>query len=383
MKLNQYTWDPEKDLIAEGAFAEVFKALDTNTQGRVVALKIYKEAVAKGTSGNSNQKKYSLEEEFRKIDGLSHTNIISYYGQSYIDHKDAMGRSSSYPVIVMEYAQLGTLSDFLKTKPSGEVTGKLIRGIIQGVGYLHSEGIIHRDLKPGNVLVTQNRRGEPVARITDFGISRDLLADQETLERSLTTGIGTPHYMAPEQFFKKTFGLNQEISERTDFWALGVIIYRLFTNRLPFGHGVQDYEQVRDEIVNANPDLSALPAKAKAVVMHCLRKHAERRPENIGQLLDIYEKGDVNEEIEKAWSEQGREAEAKPAAAPSEPDEVPDSPTIPEYKTEPGPIIINDPPAGVKPLPTGPTIAPLGLRILMLILGLSCAVLFASRFLLL
>ena len=78
MRLGNYEWDPEADLIAEGTFAEVFRARDTNTAGRTVALKIYKEAVAKGTSGSSGQKKYTLEKEFQKVDRLSHTNIITY-----------------------------------------------------------------------------------------------------------------------------------------------------------------------------------------------------------------------------------------------------------------------------------------------------------------
>ena len=61
MTLSHYQWDPEKDLIAEGGFAEVFRAKDLNAEGRYVALKIYKEAVSRGTSGSTGQKKYSLE----------------------------------------------------------------------------------------------------------------------------------------------------------------------------------------------------------------------------------------------------------------------------------------------------------------------------------
>src|SRR5690606_29822444 len=110
----------------------------------------YKEAVAKGTSGNVGQKKYTLEKEFQKVDGLSHTNIISYHGLDYIRHSDAMGRETSYPVLIMEYAEGGTLNDFLKTNLDDTVKDKLIRDIIQGLGYLHEQGILHRDLKPGN-----------------------------------------------------------------------------------------------------------------------------------------------------------------------------------------------------------------------------------------
>ena len=240
MRLGNYEWDPDADLIAEGAFAEVFRARDTNTAGRTVALKIYKEAVAKGSSGSSGQKKYTLEKEFQKVDGLSHTNIISYHGLDYIRHRDAMGRETSYPVLIMEYAEGGTLTDYLKTNPDKHILDKLVRDIIQGVGYLHSEGILHRDLKPGNILITKNRRGEPVAKITDFGISRDLLTDK-TIEQSYTEGIGTPHYMAPEQFYKKRFGFNGALSDRMDTWAIVVIAYLMMTGHLPFGGGAKYY----------------------------------------------------------------------------------------------------------------------------------------------
>lgn len=109
MKLTNYEWDPEKDLIAQGASAEVFKAKDINTHNRYVALKIYKEAVSKSTVGGSSQKKYSLEKEFHKIDGLSHTNIITFHGLQYIQHKGVMGKTSSHPIIIMECASEGKL----------------------------------------------------------------------------------------------------------------------------------------------------------------------------------------------------------------------------------------------------------------------------------
>ncbi len=185
MKLSHYEWDPEKDLIAEGGFAEVFKAKDVNTSNRWVALKIYKEAVSRGTTGSTGKKKYSLEQEFAKIDGLSHTNIITFYGLEYIEHKDAMGRTASYPVLIMEYAGEGTLKELSTKKLSENDLEEIIIGIIRATGYLHNQGVIHRDLKPGNVLFSKDRNGKLVAKITDFGISKDVLGDK-TIEQSFT-----------------------------------------------------------------------------------------------------------------------------------------------------------------------------------------------------
>ncbi len=287
MQLNQYSWDPINDLIAEGAFAEVFRAKDNNTIGRKVALKVYKEAVTKGTAGSSGQKKYTLEKEFGKVDGLSHTNIISYYGLNYLKNPDALGRMSSYPVIIMEYASEGTLKDFMSSNPTSGEIKKIIVDIIKGVAYLHSEGIIHRDLKPGNILITKNRKGEPVAKITDFGISRDILTEQ-TLEQSMTSGVGTPHYMAPEQFFKKKFGLNGELSERTDIWAVGVIIFWLLTGKLPFGNGQNDYDEVRNAIVAEKYPKDGLENSYSDIIEACLQKNAGERCGNVLDLLNSF-----------------------------------------------------------------------------------------------
>ena len=304
MRLNQYEWDPEIDLIAEGAFAEVFKAKDINSQNRYVALKIYKEAVVRGTAASAGHKKYTLENEFQNVDGLSHSNIISYFGLDYITHTDAMGRSSKYAVLIMEYANAGTLQDFLKANPSKEIRDNIIRDVIQGIGYLHSEGVIHRDLKPGNILITKNRKGIPIAKITDFGISKDTLTE-DTIQQSMTAGVGTPHYMAPEQIYKKRFGLHGEISARTDIWGIGVVIYRMLTGRLPFGNASKDYELVRDAITNDTPSFDGVPTKYKAMLESCFQKEAAKRPEKATDLLKFLDSGFsssseevVNREIE-------------------------------------------------------------------------------------
>ncbi|MEA1787275.1 serine/threonine-protein kinase [Arenibacter sp. GZD96] len=280
MKLSHYEWNPEKDLIAEGGFAEVFKARDLNTTGRFVALKIYKEAVSRGTRGSTGQKKYSLEQEFSKIDGLSHTHLITYYDLEYIVHKDAMGRDANYPVLVMEYAGGGTLAQAIQKGLSLKDSEKIILEVAKAVDYLHGQGIIHRDLKPGNVLFSRDRSGIRVPKITDFGISQDVLSEK-TIQQSMTEGVGTPHYMAPEQFFKKKFGLNGEIGERTDIWALGIMFYTMLTGKLPFGHKSKDYELTRDSIINDQPDYSEVPERYKDVLRTCLEKNAIDRFANV------------------------------------------------------------------------------------------------------
>ncbi|HUH46143.1 MAG TPA: serine/threonine-protein kinase [Arenibacter sp.] len=290
MKLNQYEWDPENDKLGEGAFAEVFRTKDIYAN-RYVALKIYKTSVKASTLGNTGQVKYSMEQEFQNVESVSHTNIIKYYGLNYIKHVDAMGREGNYPVIIMEYANEGTLTEFLKQNPDRSVLDKLIRDLIMGVGHLHEEGLLHRDLKPGIILVTKNKKGIPTAKITDFGISKDTLSS-ESHTTSHTEMIGTPHYMAPEQIYQKKFGLEGRISQRTDLWAIGAIIYKMFTHRVPFADGTQDLELVREGITTGEYDLTGVPMTYHALLAQCFKKNASERIASADQMLKLIGKTD-------------------------------------------------------------------------------------------
>ncbi|HEY9000837.1 MAG TPA: protein kinase [Mucilaginibacter sp.] len=285
MKLNQYEWDPALDILGKGAFAEVFKAKDQ--KGNDFALKIYTEAILEGSTGGSSHGKYTLEREYEKGKSLSHTNVIRYIDFDYMQYVDAMQRHAKYPVLIMEYADEGSLSALLRTtQPDVQEAVRITREILNGLGYLHTQGIIHRDLKPGNILLKKDRVGNKVAKISDFGISRDLL-EFSADGASATAGIGTVEYMAPEQLQKKTYGLNGEISERTDLWAVGVIFYRLLTGKMPFGDVNKGYENTYDEIINKEPDYRAVPVKYQPVIKGCLRKYASARPETAQSVLDM------------------------------------------------------------------------------------------------
>ncbi|MBS1521828.1 MAG: protein kinase [Bacteroidetes bacterium] len=288
MKLNQYEWDPENDVIGNGAFAEVFRAKDNN--GHFVALKIYREAIAKGSTGGSFQGKYTLEQEYKKGELLAHTNVIRYLNFDYIVHTDSMQRQVSYPVLVMEYADAGNLAGWLRsTMPPTEAESvQIILQILNGLAYLHDQGIIHRDLKPGNILFKKDRKGNNVVKISDFGISRDVLEDN-TNRPSTTAGVGTIDYMAPEQLLKKTYGLNGAISNRTDLWAVGVMFYRMLTGKMPFGEENKDYESIHDEIITKEPDYSRVPGRYQPMIKACLQKHASARPEDAEAVLKMFD----------------------------------------------------------------------------------------------
>jgi serine/threonine protein kinase len=98
--------------------------------------------------------------------------------------------------------------------------------ILIGLQYLHSNNIIHRDLKPENILINTFPDGSDILIIGDFGISKKGI---ENIRKTNTlNGLGTVYYMAPETIYKNLS------SSKVDMWALGIILYQLFENVLPF-----------------------------------------------------------------------------------------------------------------------------------------------------
>jgi len=133
------------------------------------------------------------------------------------------------PFIVMELLDGEDLGQLLERKQtlSIEEAYFILDQVCAGLGTAHALGLVHRDIKPENIFLLAGDR--PFVKILDFGIAR---ATQNQEDKRLThTGgvIGTAHYMSPEQLFE-----GKQADHRTDIWALGVVLYRALTGRLPF-----------------------------------------------------------------------------------------------------------------------------------------------------
>ncbi len=179
----------------------------------------------------------------------------------------------------MEYLAGGSLSRRLEGKPLPQrLAARLVRDLAHGVYAVHQQRIIHRDLKPANVLLEGSADGpleEMVPKVADFGLAR-LMDDVEGANTQTDAVLGTPPYMAPEQ----AAGRPTEISERTDVYALGAILYECLTGQPPF-KGQSRMQTV--SLVQSSPVLppsrvcSELDPRLEAICLKCLSKSSADR----------------------------------------------------------------------------------------------------------
>ncbi|MEV7360566.1 serine/threonine-protein kinase [Kitasatospora sp. NPDC091276] len=200
---------------------------------------------------------------------------------------------------------------------------RLATGLAEALRDIHRAGLVHRDLKPGNVLLAEDG-----PRVIDFGIARALDGTQLT---STGVAVGTPPFMAPEQFRRG------DTSPATDVFALGSVLAFAGTGRGPFG--ADSSHAVGFRVVYEEPDLAGLAAELLPMVTACLAKEPTRRP-TLETLL--------------TWSVAG--VEPPPAAPDTLPATVWERPAVPPVPTEPD--VRSAPLAPALPPPAGPAVVP-------------------------
>ena len=198
--------------IGKGAMGKIYLALDPKLDRRVVLKTVCFNLAA--SDADTTTIKDRVYREARAIAKLSHPNIVVVY-----DVED--DRDLSY--IVMEHIDGRDLRQALKAERrfDYERAVKIITQVCSALDYAHQAGIIHRDIKPSNIMLLP---GDKV-KVTDFGIAK--IADNFSLTLPGHV-LGTPSYMAPEQFEDET------ADSRADIFSLGVVFYELLTGARPF-----------------------------------------------------------------------------------------------------------------------------------------------------
>ncbi|NDA66056.1 MAG: serine/threonine protein kinase [Verrucomicrobia bacterium] len=194
--------------------------------------------------------------EARALAKLNHPNIVNVFD---------FGQSGGHCWILMEFVDGTNLRELLRTKTlqPREALG-IVPKVCDALQYAHDEGIVHRDIKPENILLDKKGR----VKIADFGLAK--LVGKDTSELSLTaTGmtLGTPRYMAPEQFDKP-----QEVDHRADIYSLGVVLYEMLTGEVPMGRFAPPSATIGVDV------------RLDEIVLRTLEKEPSRRYQHVSEV---------------------------------------------------------------------------------------------------
>jgi serine/threonine protein kinase len=279
---NRYEYNPQTDLIGKGGFSKVYKAFDKKFH-RWVALKIFKT--------NDLAERYSPMAEVQRVIDLDHPNICRYIDFEEVEKEDTLGEKEKIQVGVMEFLDGGNFLKYYSIAKDLVIFKKLLIDVLRGLAYLHKKGIIHRDIKPANILIKTTESG-PIAKITDFGISKKSDSSNSATSSALIVSIP---YMAPEQLNVQKYGIDEKVSFNIDFWSLGVAVFEVITGELLFKNSDQDTsEQIMMNILSSDaPEkIKLLPEPFRKFVSACLQKDAKQRVKLADDLLTILSSGD-------------------------------------------------------------------------------------------
>jgi TolB-like protein len=240
--------------IGQGAYGDVYRAWDTRLD-REVALKLLP-----GDAPSAEPSHSTIIEEGRLLARVRHPNVVTIYGAERID-----GRVGLW----MELVKGRTLEEALRAGRAfkAEEVSRLGIELCHAVSAVHAAGLLHRDIKAQNVMLDDNGR----LVLMDFGTGREL---EELADGSDRPVAGTPLYLAPEVLAGGT------ATPESDVYAIGVVLFRLLTNRYPVAGGnLADLRRAHLDADDAvlRVDRAEIPTRLRAVLARVLDPHPDRR----------------------------------------------------------------------------------------------------------
>ena len=241
-------------LVGKGGMGEVYKAEDIKLS-QTVALKFLPDSYKEDSEALER-----FHAEVRHARQVSHVNVCRVFDIGEIDGRHFLS---------MEFVDGDDLSDLLTRvgRFTSERAVEISRQLCVGMEAIHKAGILHRDFKPANIII--DKKG--IARITDFGIAG---IESEIAKDGIRAG--TPAYMAPEQIIGK------EVSTRSNIYALGLVIYEIFTGKQAFvADNVIDLIKKHQTETPTNPSeiVKGIDPLVESVISQCLEKDPKNRPQ--------------------------------------------------------------------------------------------------------
>jgi eukaryotic-like serine/threonine-protein kinase len=252
--------------IAEGGMGTVYKARHRET-GDVVAVKLVPPHLASNTVLLRR-----FEQEFRAAKQIDHPNVVKAidYGQS----------ENGTPYLVMEFVNGESIGQRLERDgkiPETEAI-RLIAQAAQGLYRAHKNNLIHRDVKPDNIMVTVDGQ----AKLADLGLVKETESDLNLTRTG--RGLGTPHFMAPEQFRNAK---NADV--RCDIYSLGATLYMMVTGELPFKScGPLDawMKKMNNEIKPPRELVPGLSERLDWAIMRAMHAESNVRPSSCREFVE-------------------------------------------------------------------------------------------------
>jgi serine/threonine protein kinase len=251
--------------IAEGGMGTVYRGRDRDN-GQTVAVKLVSPQMA-----NNEVFRQRFEKEYNVARGLDNPNIVRA-----LDYGTSGGRA----FLVMEFIEGESLGQRLD-REGKIVEDEAVRTIIaaaQGLLAAHQKGLIHRDIKPDNIMITT----EGQVKIADLGLVKELDTDINLTRTG--RGLGTPHFMAPEQFRNAK---NADV--RCDIYSLGATLYMMVTGKMPFqALGPLDawMNKVNNELPPARQVNPAVSERVDAIIQRAMDADPEQRPSTCLEFID-------------------------------------------------------------------------------------------------
>ena len=238
------------DQVGTGGMGVVYKAKQKQLD-RLVAVKLVRPDLCDDPAFAER-----FTREARAMARLSHPAIINVFD---------FGQRENFYFFIMEFVDGANLRQLVR---SGELDSKaalaIVPQICDALQYAHDAGIVHRDIKPENILLDKSGR----VKIADFGLAKLVKPQPDDFTLTGTKQVvGTPHYMAPEQFEHPT-----EVDHRADIYSVGVVIYEMLTGELPLGRFAPPSEKVQVDV------------RLDEIVLRALRKEPELRYQQVTEI---------------------------------------------------------------------------------------------------